>query len=137
MGFGSIWIQNDFVRLPPGSDLRGAKVGALEAAHFITYSKRVRVSLVRQDEFKTVLKQAVSEGKRIQLGYPSDYRSKSIEEADRRQLMNAQLNMNFRIPSKFPVSGESRQRSASYRKRKWKAALRGACLQTQVVTVCC
>ena len=59
------------------------------------------MSLVRQDEFKTILKQAVSEGKRIQFGYPSDYRSKSIEEADRRQLMNAQLNMNFRVPSKF------------------------------------
>jgi len=40
------------------------------------------VSLVRQDEFKTILKQAVSEVKRIQLGYPSDYRSKSIVHAN-------------------------------------------------------
>ena len=52
------------------------------------------MSLVRQDEFKTVLKQAVSEGKRIQLGYPSDYRSKSIEEADRRQLMTCPSNLS-------------------------------------------
>ena len=47
------------------------------------------MGLVRQDEFKTTLKQAVSEAKRIQLGYPSDYRSKYIEEADRAQVMTS------------------------------------------------
>ena len=37
-----------------------------------------------------------------------------------RRFKVTQLNLNFRIPSKFPVSGASRQRSATYRSGKRK-----------------
>jgi hypothetical protein len=38
------------------------------------------VSLVGQDEFKTFMKQTVSEVKEILLGYPSDYGSEPVEQ---------------------------------------------------------
>ena len=77
------------------------------------------MSLVRQDEFKTILKQAVSEGKRIQLGYPSDYRSKSIEEADRRQIMTAQLNFNSRYHRNSGFQVQPSNAQLAYRKRQF------------------
>jgi hypothetical protein len=53
-----------------------------------------------------ILNQNSPEVKRTLLGKPSDYRSKSIEEADRGQLMTSQLNRNLSIPSKDESSDD-------------------------------
>jgi hypothetical protein len=58
-----------------------------------------------------ILNQNSPEVKRTLLGKPSDYRSKSIEEADRGQLMTAQLNLQacrFRADYDFLAQGTER-----------------------------
>jgi hypothetical protein len=55
-----------------------------------------------------ILNQNSPEVKRTLLEKPSDYRSKSIEEADRGQLMTAQLNLQacrFRADYDFLAQG--------------------------------
>ena len=52
------------------------------------------MNLVGKDNRRTILSGNSRNVKKILLGYSSDYRSKSIEEADRRQVITFVLDRN-------------------------------------------
>jgi hypothetical protein len=53
------------------------------------------VNLVGQDELRRILNENSPKVKEIVLGYPRDYDTKSIEEADRAPLMTSQLPVEW------------------------------------------